>query len=324
MKSRLAVLAVCAAALAGFGAGAGAQNYPSKTIRFIVPVSPGSGLDVVARSIGQKLTESWGQPVVIDNQPGANTIIAAEAAAKAAPDGYTIIICGASTLVVNPSLYNKLPYNPARDFAPVSLVVMTPFILVVHPSLPAHSVKELIALARSKPGKLDYGSGGNGSSSHLSMELFKSMAQVHMTHIPYKGNTPALTDLLRGQVSLMFVDLVQALPHLKAGKLRALGMAMAKRSPLAPEVPTVAEAGLPGFESIPWMGVLAPAGTPKDIVAKLNAEIVKIMRLQEVKERSLAQGVEPVGSTPEQFAAHINADAAKWFRLIKTAGIRLD
>jgi tripartite-type tricarboxylate transporter receptor subunit TctC len=201
---------------------------------------------------------------------------------------------------------------------------MTPFILVMHPRLPANSVKELIALARSKAGKLDYGSGGNGSSSHLSMELFRSMAQVQMTHIPYKGNTPALTDLLRGEVSLMFVDLTQALPHLKSGKLRALGMAMDKRSPLAPEVPTVAEAGLPGFESTPWMGVLAPAGTPKEIVGKLNAEIVKNMRLQEMKDRLLAQGLEPVGSTPEQFVAHIKADAAKWSKLIKTTGIRLD
>jgi tripartite-type tricarboxylate transporter receptor subunit TctC len=320
-KRPLAALALCAAIFCG---SAWAQSYPSKAMRFIVPVSPGSSLDVVARTIGQKLTESWGQPVVIDNVPGANTIIAAEAAAKAAPDGYTIIICGASTLVVNPSLYDKLPYNPARDFAPVSLVVLTPFVLVAHSSLRAQSVKALIELARSKPGKLDYASGGIGSSSHLSMELFKSMGQVHMTHIPYKGNTPALTDLLRGQVSLMFVDLLQALPHLKSGELKALGMAMAKRSPLAPDVPTVAEAGLPGFESTPWMGVLAPAGTNREIVARLSTEIVRIMRLAEVRERLLSQGVEPFGSTPEQFVAHLKSDAAKWARVIKTADIRLE
>ncbi len=324
LKLYLASVAVGVAIFLSSVAGASALSYPNKPIRFIVPLPPGSGSDVIARVIGKKLTEKWAQPVVVDNRPGANNIIGAEMLARAAPDGYTIGIFGPSTLAINPSLYSKLPYNPTKDFSPVSLVAMVPFALVAHPSLPAKSVKELIALAKSKPGKLNYGSGGNGSTSHLSMELFKSMAGIDMAHIPYKGNTPALTDLLGEQVSLMFIELLQALPHLKAGKLRALGMAMRKRSPMAPDVPTVSEAGLPGFENTPSPGVLAPAGTPKEIIAKLNTEIVKIMHLQEVKERLFTQGVEPLGSTPEQFAAYINAETAKWAKLVKQLGIRVD
>ncbi len=326
MKLRLCLAGVVVgiAVLLSSVAGTSAQSYPNKPIRFIVPYMPGSAMDVVARAIGQKLTESWGQPVVVDNKPGANTIIGAEMLAKATPDGYTIMICGGSTLAINPSLYSKLPYNPTKDFAPVSLVIITPFILVVHPSLPAKSVKELILLSKSQPGKLNYGSGGNGSSSHLSMELFKSMAGVDMVHIPYKSNAPGFTDLLGGQVSLMFVELLQALPHMKTGKVRPLGMAMRNRSPMAPDVPTISEAGLPDFESNPWMGVLTTAGTSKEIIAKLNTEIVKIMHLQEVKNRLFTQGVEPFGSTPEQFVAYINTETAKWAKLVKQLGIRVD
>jgi len=301
-----------------------AQGYPNKPIRLIVPWSAGGSTDIFARIIGQKLTESLGQQVVVDNRPGASGIIGFEAAAKAAPDGYTIVM-GASGFTTNTSMYSKLPYDAVKDFAPVSLMALAANLLVVHPSVQAESVKELIALAKSKPGQLNFASSSHGSTAHLAGELFKTMAGVDIVHIPYKGSAPAMVDLLGGHVSLMFDPIPSVLPHVKAGKLRLLAVTSDKRLPELPNVPTVAESGLPGFEIGPWFGVLAPAGTSKEIITKLNTEIVKIMHMPDVKERLSSQGFTAIiGSTPEQFADFIKADIAKWAKVVKDAGIRID
>jgi tripartite-type tricarboxylate transporter receptor subunit TctC len=301
-----------------------ADTYPSKPIRLIVPYPPGSGTDIVARLLGQKLTESWGQPIIVDNRPGAGAIIGTEAAAKAPADGYTLLMGDVGPLTINPALYAKLPYDPAKDFAPVSEVAFLPFLLVVHPSVKANSIQELVALAKAKPGELNYASVGNGSAVHLATELFKTEAGVDIVHVPYKGSAPALADLIGGQVSMMFVNVLSALPYVKSGQLRALAIATPRRSSALPDLPTVAEANLPGFVAGAWFGILVPAGTPPEVVDKLSAEIVRILHLPDIVERLAGQGAEAIGDTPEQFAGHIRQETAKWAKVVKASGAHID
>ena len=299
-------------------------NYPSKPIRMIVPSAPGSGPDIMARAIGQKLTEALGQAIVIDDKPGAGGIIGSEAAAKAPPDGYTLIMSNAGAHTVNPGLYAKLPYDPVKDFAPVTLVALAPNILIVHPTLPVRNVKDLIALATAKPGELTFGSGGNGSTAHLSGEMFKTMAGINIVHIPFKGSPAAVIGVIAGQIALAIPNIPPALPHVRSGKLKALAVTTAKRAAGVPDLPTVAEAGLPGYEATAWFGVLAPAATPPQIIARLNAAIVKIAHAREMQERLTAEGADAVGNTPEQFAQIIKSDIAKWAKVIKASGARAD
>ena len=299
-----------------------AQSYPSKPLRFIVPFAPGGGNDVMARLIGGKLSETVGQQVIIDNRGGAGGAIGSELAAKAPPDGYTILMGHIGTLAINPALYPKLPYDPLKDFEPVCLVATAQNILVVHPSLPARSVKELISIAKAKPGHLNFVSGGTGGAGHLAGELLKSMAGVDMVHIGYKGAGPALTDLVGGQVHLMITNMPAAMPHVKSGRLRALAVTGESRSALMPDLPTIDEAGVPGYELTNWFGVVAPAGTPQPVVMHLNREIVIGLKTREMRDRLAAVGAEPVGSTPSAFAAHIRAEVAKWAKVITAAGIR--
>jgi tripartite-type tricarboxylate transporter receptor subunit TctC len=305
-------------------AGAVAQTYPTQPIKIVVPFTAGGTTDILARTIGQKLGESLHQPVIVENRPGAGGNIGADVVAKSKPDGYTLVMGTIGTQSINASLYEKMPYDSARDFAPITLVAIVPNILMVHPSVPAKSVGELIQLAKSKPGVLNFASSSTGGSPHLSGEMFKQMTGVDIVHVPYKGSAPAITDLLGGQVSMMFDNMPSGLPHVKAGKLRALGVTSAKRSAAAPEIPTIAESGVPGYEVDSWFGILAPAGTPREIVNKLNVEIVKILRMPEVKQRLAEQGAEPVGNTPEQFAEHIRKETIKWARVVKASGAKVD
>ncbi len=311
----LAASLVAAAALA---------QYPERPIRLIVPFAAGGGNDNVARLVGKHISGSLGQPLVIDNRPGAGGVLGAELAAKAAPDGYTLFLGGVGSHAVNPNLNDTLSYDPIRDFAPVALLASAPLVLVVHPSVPADSFKAFVALARARPGQLNYASNGSGSSSHLAAVMFGSMAAVDMVHVPYKGLSPALTDLLSGRVQLMFSSVVAILPHIRAGKLRGLAVTGGKRLPSMPDLPTIAESGLPGYEASSWYGVLAPAGTPREIVARLNAELVKALEQPEVRTGLLAEGAEPIGGTPEQFAAHIRAEKERLGKLIREAKIRLE
>jgi tripartite-type tricarboxylate transporter receptor subunit TctC len=310
--------------VAAFAAGAWAQDYPTKPIRIVVPFPPGGATDLLARAVAQRLTEKWGQAVIVDNRPGAGGNIGSELVAKAAPDGYTLEMGTVGTHAINASLYAKMPYDHVKDFVPIVLVAAVPNVLVVNPSLPVKSVQELIAYAKANPGKLNFASSGNGTSIHLSGELFKVMAGVQMTHVPYKGSAPALQDLIAGQVQLMFDNLPPSLPQIKAGKLRALAVTTAKRSPALPDLPTIAESGLPGFESSSWFGLLAPAGTPQPIVAKLNAEVNAWLATPEAKEKLLASGANPAGGSPEDFAKHIAAETAKWQKVVKESGAKID
>lgn len=296
--------------------------YPSKPIRIIVPSAPGSGPDIMARAIGQKLTESLGQPLVIDDKPGAGGIIGSEAAARSAPDGYTLIMANAGSHAVNASLYAKLPYDPVKDFAPVTLVAMAPNILIVHPTLPAKTAKDLIALAKTRPGELTFGSGGNGSTAHLSGEMFRTMAGIDIVHIPFKGSPAAVIGVIAGQIAMAFPNIPPALPHVRSGKLKALAVTTAKRSAAVPDLPTIAESGLPGYEATAWFGVLAPAGTSPAIIAKLNAAIVKSVQLRDLQERLAAEGTQAIGNTPEQFAQIIKTDIAKWAKVVKASGAK--
>ena len=302
---------------------AAAPGYPEKPIRLIVPFAPGGGTDITARSIALKLTEAWGQTVVADNRAGANGTIGVDIATKSIPDGYTLTMISSSHSV-NVSLYSKLPYNLIKDLAPITQATTQPYALVVHPSVPAKSVKELVALAKAKPGTLNYGSSGTGGLSHLSGALLASLTGLNITHIPYKGGAPAMTDVIAGQIQMLFSTILQSHAHIKAGRLRPLAVTTAKRSAGAPELPTMQEAGVPGYEVSGWYGVLAPAKTPQPIIAKLNQEIVRILRTQEIKERLSADGSEPVGNSPEQFAAHIKSEVAKWRKVVKEAGIRAE
>jgi len=300
------------------------QAYPTKPIRMICPFPPGGTTDVVARLVAQKLTEAWGQQVVVDNRPGAGGIIGTEIVAKAAPDGYTVLLGSITTHAVNPALYKKLNFDPVKDFAPVSLVVSSPQLLAVHPSVAAKSVKELIALAKAKPGQLNYASAGTGTSPHLTFELFKSMAGIDVVHVPYKGTGPAITDLIGGQVQMMITGVVALMPHIKSGKLRGLGVTSAKRVAALPDLPTIAESGIPGFDVSSWFGVFLPGGTPKPIVAKMNAEIRKILEVPEVRQRLISQGADPASNTPEEFAAYVKAEMAKWGKVARDTGTRAD
>jgi len=303
---------------------AAAQTYPTKPIRLVVPFPPGGATDILARDVAQKLTEAWGQSVIVDNRPGAGGNIGSELVAKSAPDGYTLEMGTVGTHAINASLYAKMPYDHVKDFTPVILVAGVPNVLVVNPSLPANSVAELIAYAKANPGKLNFASSGNGTSIHLSGELFKVMAGVQITHIPYKGSAPALQDLVGGQVQMMFDNLPPSLPQIKAGKLRALAVTSAARASALPDVPTLAESGLPGFEASSWFGILAPAGTPAPIVAKLNAEIARYLATPEAKEKLAKQGANAAGGTPDDFAKHIAAETAKWAKVVKDSGAKID
>jgi tripartite-type tricarboxylate transporter receptor subunit TctC len=304
------------------GGGAFAQSYPNKPIRFIVVFVPGGSTDILARAIGQKLGESWGQPVVIDNRGGAGGVIGTEMGARAEPDGYTITMVSASH-AFNPSLYGKLPYDTIRDFIPLTNAAFVPNILTVHPSVPVKSVKEFIALAKAKPGGLNYSSAGKGSAIHLAAELFMSMTGIKMTHIPYKGGGQALIQLMGGEADCMFSNLASSFNYVKSGRLRALGVTTLERSPVYPDIPTIAESGVPGYEFVSWFGVVAPARTPKEITAKLSNEIVKILNRPDTVDQLRKIGMEPIGDGPEKFAALISAEMKKWEKVIREADIRI-
>jgi len=302
---------------------ASAQAYPTKPIRFIVPFAPGGGTDVLARLLAPQLTESLGQPVVVDNRGGAGGVIGADIAAKAPADGYTIVLGSPGPLTINPNL-QKLPYDPQRDFSPIVLATISPFTMVVHPSLPVGSVKEFIALAKAKPGSLNFGTSGNGSVNHFSAELFKSLAGVDLVHIPYKGSAPAALDLIAGRLHVVFENLPTILPHVRSGKLKMLAVGTKTRSALVPEYPTVAEAGVPGYESSTAFGVLAPSKTPAAIITRLNQESSKAVQRPDSRDKLSGLGLEPVGGTPHQYAAHLKEELAKYGRIVKATGIRID
>ncbi len=300
---------------------ADAQTYPTKAVRLVVPFAAGGSTDIIGRTLAQKLNELWGQPVIVDNRAGGSTVIGTEIVAKAPPDGHTLLITPAPFTIV-PSLATKLPYDPHKDFEPVTLINTTPLVIVVHPGVPAKSIKDLIALAKAKPGALNFGSSGTGGSNHLAGELFNAMAGVKMVHVPYKGNAPALTDLVGGHVDLVFNGLTSALPLIKSGKLRPLGMTSLKRAGALPDVPTVDEQGLTGFQAVAWNGLNAPGRTPKDIVAKLNADVLKVIRSPELMDKLRAEGSDPVGSSIEQYAAFLREEIVKWAKVIKLANIK--
>lgn len=301
---------------------AGAQSYPAKPIRLIVPTTPGGSVDTLARTIGPKLTERWGQQIVVDNRPGAGGAIAGDLAAKAPPDGYLLMLGTIASLATNVSLQKKLPYDPLRDFAPVTLAATQNLMLLVHPSVPAKTVKELVRFAKSQPGKLSFASAGSGTGSHLSGELFKQIAGVDMLHIPYKGVAPAMVDVISGQVAINFPSILSALPHVRSGRARALAVTGAKRTRAAPELPTMQEAGMKNYESMTWYGIVAPAGTPQDIVTKLSVEVAAILKHPETFERLSKDGADPVGSTPQEFGRFMQSEIEKWRKVIRAAGIQ--
>jgi len=308
------------AAAPGWTAGA----YPEQPVKLVVPFPAGGSADILGRLIGQKLSERLKQQIVIENRPGAGGNIGTEIVARAKPDGYTLLMGTVSTHGINPNLYAQLPYDAVKSFEPIVLVARMPNVLVVNPSVAANSVQELIALARAKPGQITFASAGNGTSQHLSGELFKKMAGVELLHIPYKGNAPAVSDLLGGQVNMMFDNVAVSLTQVRAGKLRALAVTSAKRSPALPRVPTVAESGLPGYEILSWFGLFAPAGTPKEIVARINAEVVGVLDDKSVRERLGRDGIEPGGGTPATFATFVQAELPRWAKLVRESGARID
>jgi len=316
---RLACTALCA----GFAGMAMAQGYPNKPVKLVVPYPPGGPTDIVARLVAQKLGDQMGQPFVIENKPGAGGNPGAEAVARSAPDGYTLLVA-TTAHAINPSLFSKLNYQLLKDLSPVTQLTSGPLMIVANPALPAKNVTELIALAKSKSGGLNFASSGNGQSTHLSAELFSAMAGVKMSHIPYKGSAPALTDVMGGQTDLMFDTMLSSMPHVKAGKLKALAVTSVQRSPIAPELPTVAESGLPGYEAIAWNGLLAPAGTPNEVVARLNAELKKVLEQPEVKQRFEAQGFTASWNTPEAFESFLKAEVDKWAKVVKVSGAKVD
>jgi len=317
-RSRLLAIALV------FSAGAAlAQSYPNKAVRVIVPFPAGGSTDIIGRTVAQKLSELWGQPVVVDNRAGGGTVIGTDIVAKAAPDGYTLLVTPAP-FTINPSLLAKLPYDPLADFAPITLINTTPLVVVVNPGVPARSVKDLIALAKARPGQLNFGSSGTGGSNHLAGELFNAMAGVKMVHIPYKGNAPALIDLAGGHVDLIFNGLTSALPLIKSGKLRALAVTSLQRSAALPDAPTLDEVALKGFVAVAWNGFGAPANTPRDVIAKINTDVVRIVSSPELKERLKAEGSDPVGSTTAQYAAFLRDEIAKWAKVIKFAKVKAE
>ncbi len=320
---RLVSLAIAAGATC-ISSAAFAQAFPSKPIRFLVGFAPGGSTDIVARLIAQKMSESIGQQVVVENRPGAGSNIAAEALAKSPPDGHTILACTTGLFAIQPFLFKKLPYDPEKDLLPVTQTGSLPYIIVVHPSLPVQGVRDFVALAKRRPGELNYASSGVGTASHLSAEYFRTAAAIAMVHVPYKGTGQAMSDLLGGQVVLMFDQPVSSLPHVKAGKLKVLGISSGKRFPSLPEIPTVAEQGMTGFEAISWSGVCAPGRTPPEIVARLNAEVVKALKSPDVSERLLRDGIEPIGSSPEEFRAHTRREREKWGKVVRDSGAKVD
>jgi tripartite-type tricarboxylate transporter receptor subunit TctC len=313
------VLALAAMMLA---CGATAQNYPNRPIRVVVVSTPGGSVDTMARTIGPKLAEKWGQQVIVDNRPGAGGAIAAEIVARSAPDGYTLIMGTVASFATNVSLRRKLPYDPVRDFVPISLVATQNLMLLVHPSVPAKSVKELVALAKKQPEALSFASAGNGTGGHLSGELFKMLAGVQLLHVPYKGVAPAIIDVVSGQVTMTFASILSSLPQVKAGKLRALAVTGSQRSPAAPQLPTMVEAGVKAYESATWYGLLAPAATPPDIVSKLNTEVVAILKHPQMHDRLSKEGADPVGNTSAEFGRFIQSEIDKWRKVIQAAGIK--
>jgi tripartite-type tricarboxylate transporter receptor subunit TctC len=301
-----------------------AQNYPTRPIRIIAQFQPGTSTDTLARVIAQKLIETWGQQVVVDNRPGAGGLVGTELGAKAAPDGYTLTMAVSSAFGINPTLYAKLPYDAMRDFAPIANIALTPQTLVANPAFAAKSVKELVALARARPGQINYASLGSGSTSHLTMEMFRSAAGIRLNHIPYKGSPAAHAELFAGQIPVMFDAIPAVLPHVKSGRLRGLGIGAAQRSPFLPDVPTVAEAGYPGFEAVGWIGIAAPAQTPPAVLDKLNAEIVRIINTPEMKERLATLAFTPVGDSRAQFGAFIKSEIAKWGKAVRESGAKAE
>jgi tripartite-type tricarboxylate transporter receptor subunit TctC len=319
MIARLVALVLCSVVMA-----AGAQEpYPSRPVRFILPFPPGGGTDILGRVIAERLSANLGQPVVVENRGGAGGNVGAEAAARSSPDGYTLVLA-APSLAISPSLYSKLNYDPVKDFAPVSLVATVPNVMITDTSVEAKTLQEFIALARSRPGGMNFGSGGSGTSNHLAGELFNIVTGTKLVHVPYKGVNLAMQDVLSGRVQLVFIGIPAALPHIKTGRLRALALVAPQRSPALPDVPTVVEAGLKDFELTTWYGVLAPAGTPRPIVMRLNAELVKIMHAPDVKERLAGIATDPQTSTPEEFAAYIKQEIAKWGDVVRKANLKAD
>jgi tripartite-type tricarboxylate transporter receptor subunit TctC len=315
------VFVVCAL-LAG---GAQAQSdYPARPVRWIVPFAPSGPTDLMSRAVAEKLSQRFGQQFVVDNRPGAGGNIGAEVVSKAAPDGYTLMIGHVGTHAINATLYPKIAFDPVRDFTPITLIATLPLALVVHPSVPAKDVKELIAYAKAKPGQLNFASAGNGGPTHLTGELLKTSAGIDIVHVPYKGNAAALTDLIAGRVQMMFSNMLTSMPHVRAGKLRAIGISSAKRTPQAPELPTVAESGLPGFAAVPWYGVLGPAGLPRPMITRLNSEIARAIALPDMQERFVLQGIDLQSSTPEQFSALIKSEIVKWRKVVREAGAKVD
>lgn len=301
-----------------------AQTYPAKPVRIVVPFPPGGTSDILARTIGPRLTAEWGQPVVVDNRPGASGNIAAEHVARSPGDGYTLFITTVGIHAIHPSLYSKLPFDAIRDFTPVTNLVMLPSVLTVHPSIPVRTVKELIALAKKRPGDLAYSSAGSGSQPHLTAEMFKTMAGVNLLHVPYKGAAQQLTDLVAGHVALTFATAPSAVPFIKSGQMRAIGVSSGKRASALPDVPTIAEAGVPGYEAVGWNGLMGPANLPAPVLEKIHSTVVKIFNLPEVRNRMVSLAADPVTTTPAEFGAYIKAEIGKWAKVVKASGARLD
>lgn len=325
---RALIPALVGALLGTAGAAAWAQgaavSYPGKPIRLVLPYPPGGGTDTIARPLAQRLSDSLGQQVVVDNRGGAGGNIGMEMVARSAPDGYTIVLAITAQLAVNVSLFKKLPYDPVRDYAPITLLATGPYLLVVHPSLPVKSVKELIAFAKARPGEITYASSGNGSGGHLAAEMLKSMAGINMLHIPYKGGGPALVDVLAGQVQVLFATYAASKGHIQSGRIRALAASTAKRPLALPDLPTLAEAGVPGYDSGVWYGILAPAGTPREIVAKLNGEIIRVLNHPEFRNMLVSGAIDPIGSAPEELGRFIRSEIVKWAKVVKDAKVRVD
>jgi len=324
MRLSVVCARLMAAAMACAAIGGWAQPYPAKPIRIIVPFPAGGTADIMARVVGQKMTETWGQQVLIDNRSGAGGNIAADLAAKSAPDGYTLFLCTVGTHAVHQTLYEKLPFDPIKDFSAVAYIAGVPNVVVVHPSIPVKSVKELIAFIKARPGRINFGSSGTGSSVHMSGEMLKVMAGLDMTHIPYKGNPQAVTDLMAGQIELMITNMPSVIPYIQSGRLRALAVTTKARSPALPDLPTMEEAGLAGYESSAWFGLVSPAAVPRDIVGKLNAEVMRIVGIEDVKRNLASQGAYPLAMTPGEFGAFMKAETAKWAKIVKASGARAD
>ena len=321
-RFRFASMVLLAAGLLAAPLAATAQAFPSRAVRLVIPYAPGGAAGTLGRILGDKMAASMGQPVVVDHRPGGGTIIGNDFVAKSAPDGYTLVMGTVTSHAMVTALNTRVPYDPEKDFAPISLIASLPFVLVAHPSVPVKSVRELVAMAKTRPGHFTFGSAGNATSNHLAGELFKARAGISMVHIPYRGSAPALADLLGGQISLMFDLTATALPQIATGRVRALAVTSPKRSPMAPDLPTMAEAGVPGVEVVSWFGILAPAGTPPPIVNYLNAEIVKAMQSPEVRAAMTGLGAEAITNTPQEFAGYITSERAKWAEVVRRAGIK--